>query len=79
MVTDLVTQLTEAATAAIANERASLESPVGHVRGVTIELTLSGAGQIHEAICFIERRTAAGALLGRHIKREPALPAEWGT
>ena len=42
--TDLEEQLVQAAEAAIRNERPSLESPVGHVRGVTIELVLTGAG-----------------------------------
>jgi hypothetical protein len=70
--TDLVTRLTEAAAAAIANERPSLESPVGHVHGLTIELVLTGAGQVHEAVCYVEWRTQGGALLARHIRKEPA-------
>ena len=72
MVTGLVTQLTEAATAAIANERASLESPVGRVRGVTIELVLTTQGQVHEAVCYVERRTQGGALLTRHMEKGSA-------
>jgi hypothetical protein len=72
MVTGLVTQLTEAATAAIANERASLESAVGHVRGVTLELVLTTQGQVHEAVCYVERRTQGGALLARHTGRGSA-------
>ena len=67
--TDLVTRLTEAAAAAIANERPGLESPVRHVRGVTIELVLTSQGQVHETICYVERRTGAGALLARHTGR----------
>ena len=70
--TDLVTRLTEAATAAILNERPSLESPVGHVRGVTLELVLSSQGQVTEATRYVERRTQGGALLARHIRKEPA-------
>jgi hypothetical protein len=35
--TDLVTRLTEAATAAIANERPALEHPVGRVVGLTLD------------------------------------------
>ena len=66
---DLVTRLQEAACAAIANERPVLESPVGHVRGVTIELVLSGSGQVHEAVAYVERRTQAGALLARKAGR----------
>jgi hypothetical protein len=63
---DLVQRLTEAAVAAILNERPSIEHPTGHVRGITVELLLSGQGQVHEAVCYVERRTSAGALLGRH-------------
>ena len=70
--TDLVIRLIEAATAAIANERPSLESPVGHVRGVTIELVLSSQGQVHEAVCYVERRTQGGALLKRQTGKGAA-------
>ena len=69
---DLEERLIRAVEAAIRNERASLESPVGHVRGVTIELVLTGAGQVHEAVCDVERRRSGGALLARHIRKEPA-------
>ena len=65
---DLVQRLTDAATAAIANERGALESPVGHVRGVTIELVIDGAGQVRESVAYVERRTSAGALLGRQVR-----------
>ena len=41
MVIGLGTRPTEAVAAAIANECASLESTVGHVRGVMIELVLT--------------------------------------
>ena len=70
--TDLVQRPTDAATAAIANERPSLEHPVGKVAGVTIELTLTGAGRVHEAVCYVERRTAGGALLARHVGKGAA-------
>ena len=66
---DLVERLTEAAAEAAANERPSLEHPIGHVRGVTIELTISSTGQIHECLVYVERRTSAGALLARHVKK----------
>ena len=69
---DLVTRLTDAATA-IANERPALESPVGPVRGVTIELVLTSQGQVHEAVCYVERRTSVGALLGRYAGKRGAV------
>ena len=65
MSVDLVTRLTEAAAAAIEAERPSLEHPVGKVTGVTIELTLTGVGQVAEAHVYVEHRTAGGALLAR--------------
>jgi hypothetical protein len=71
-VSDLVQRLTEAARLAIENEAPALTSPVGHVRGVTIELVLTSAGQVHEAVAYVERRTSAGALLARHVTKEPA-------
>ena len=40
----LVQRLTDAATAAIRNERRALESPVGRVAGLTIELVVDGSG-----------------------------------
>ena len=66
--TDLVETLIEAVASAIRNQQTALKSPVGHVRSVTVELVLTSAGQIHEAVCYVERRTAAGALLSRHTK-----------
>ncbi len=68
--TDLVQRLTDAATAAIANERPSLESPVGRVVGFTIELVIDGAGQVREAVAYVERRTSAGALPGRYAGKK---------
>jgi hypothetical protein len=73
MSSDLVRRLTEAAVAAIENERGALESPAaGHVRGVTIELILTSQGMVHEALAYVERRTSAGALLARHTKKGAA-------
>jgi hypothetical protein len=66
--TDLVQRLTEAATPAIENEAPALKSPVGHVRGVTVELVLTSVGQMLEAVAYVERRTQGGALLARHTK-----------
>lgn len=62
----LVERLTRAATAAIENERPCLEREPGHVRGLTLELTLTSAGTIHEAIAYIETRTSGTALLRRY-------------
>lgn len=67
--TDLVQRLTEAASAAIANERPSLEHRSETVRGLTIELTLTGAGKLVHATAYVERRTSAGALLNRYVGR----------
>jgi hypothetical protein len=72
--TDIVQRLTEAAAAAIANERPALEHPVGHVRGLTVELALTSTGQVSEAVAFVERRTAGPALLAGVTKKEGARP-----
>ena len=69
---DLVTRLQEAARLAIANERPSLEHPVGRVVGLTLELVIDGAGQVRESIAYVERRTSAGALLGRYAGKKGA-------
>lgn len=53
---DLIARLTDAACAAIANERPSLESGPGQVRGLTVELQISGSGAVTEATSFVERR-----------------------
>ena len=71
-VSDLVSKLTAAAVAAIANDRPALEHPVGHVRGVTVELVLTSARQVHEAHVFVERRTQGVALLAWRVGKEPA-------
>jgi hypothetical protein len=74
-VTDIVTRLQEAAAAAIANERPALESPVGKVRGLTVELALTSTGQVSEAVAFVERRTTGPALLaGKTTQKEHAWP-----
>jgi hypothetical protein len=70
--TDLEERLVQAAVAAIRNERPSLESPVGRVAGLTIELVIDGAGQVREPVAYVERRTAGGALLARHTGRGSA-------
>ena len=64
--TNLLARLTAAATAAIENERPALESPVGRVVGLTIELVINGAGQVRESVAYVERRTSGGALSARH-------------
>jgi hypothetical protein len=65
---DLVAKLTEAAAAAIENERPSLEHRPETVKGLTIELTLGGHGEISQAVVYLERRTKGPALLERHAK-----------
>jgi hypothetical protein len=69
MSVDLVARLTEAATAAIANERPSLEHRPETIRGLTVEVTLGKAGGLSDVIVYIERRTASGALLDHHTVR----------
>ena len=54
--TDLVTRLQEAAAAAIANERPTLEHRPEQVKGITLELELSRAGQVVEATCYVQRQ-----------------------
>jgi hypothetical protein len=68
---DLVRRLIEAAGAAIANERPALAHRPETVKGLTIELTLTGAGQVHDCVVYVERRTNMGALLGRYQAKEP--------
>ena len=65
MAVDMVAHITDAAAAAILNERPSLEHAPTTVRGVTIELTITRDGQVKDAITYVERRTSAGALLAR--------------
>lgn len=69
---DLVTRLQAAAAAAIANETPALTHPVGRVVGLTIELVIDGAGQVHESVAYVERRTAGGALLARQTGKGAA-------
>ena len=66
--TSLADRLADAARAAVLNERPSLEHPDGGIRGVTVELTLTGAGQLHEATCYVERRSKGPALLARQVR-----------
>lgn len=68
----LADRLADAARAAVLNERPSIEHPAGGVRGLTVELVLNGAGQLTEAVAFVERRTQGGALLARHAASGPA-------
>ena len=68
--TDLEDRLVQAAEAAIRNERPALVSPAGHVRGLTIELVIDGAGQVREAVAYVERRTSAGALMSRYAGKK---------
>lgn len=70
--TDLVTRLQTAAAAAIENETPALTHPVGRVVGLTIELVIDGAGQVRESVAYVERRTAGGALLARHMGKKGA-------
>jgi len=59
---DLVTRLTEVASAAIANERPALEHRPETIRGVTVEITLGKAGGLVDAIVYVERRTKVDRL-----------------
>jgi hypothetical protein len=61
-VSDLVTRLTEAATAAIENERQALGYRPETIRGLTVEVTLGPSGGLKDAIVYIERRTKADQL-----------------
>ena len=59
---DLVQRLTEAATAAIANERPALEHRPDTIRGVTVEVTLGKAGGLADVVVYVERRTKVDQL-----------------
>ncbi len=59
---DLVARLTDAATAAIRNERPALEHRPETIRGVTVEITLGKAGGLVDAVVYVERRTNVGRL-----------------
>src|SRR6266498_3825382 len=63
---DLVEKLTEAATAAIRNERPSLEHQPETVKGLTVEIVVGKDGRPGDVVVYLERRTQGGALLGRH-------------
>lgn len=63
---DLVARLADAAARAVTRQRRSLEhSEGGAVRGVTVEILLSGSGQIVETVAFIERRSQGGPVMKR--------------
>jgi hypothetical protein len=68
----LADRLADAARAAVLNERPSIEHPAGGVRGITVELVLTSAGQLHEAVAYVERRSRGSALLERHTAKGPA-------
>jgi len=61
-VSDLVTRLTEAATAAIENERQALGYRPETIRGLTFEVTLGKAGGLADVVVYVERRTKADQL-----------------
>ena len=60
---DLVSQLQEAARAAIENERPALGYRPETIRDLTVEVTLGRAGGLADVVVYVERRTSAGALL----------------
>jgi hypothetical protein len=68
--TDLVARLQEAACAAIAQERPSLEHLAGKVRGLTVELLMKSDSTVYEAVAFVERRTTGPALLAGTTARK---------
>ena len=57
---DLVERLQEAAAAAIADERPSLEYDQHHVTGICIELEIANGGAVIDGRCWVERRVKAG-------------------
>jgi hypothetical protein len=65
MPADLVDHLVTVTTAAIRNEAPALSHDPSTIRGVTIEATVGGDG-LADVLVYVERRTAAGALLSRH-------------
>ncbi len=69
MSADLVARLIEAAAAAIANERPTLEHRPEQVKGITLELELSRAGDVVEATCYVQRQYRVGR------SKATALPA----
>jgi hypothetical protein len=64
---DLVTRLQTGAVAAIANETPGLTSGAGQHQLDRHAADVTGAGQLHDAVCYVERRTQVGALLARPI------------
>ena len=53
---DLIARLTAAAAEVIANERPTLEHKPEQVKGVTLELEVSRAGDVVEATCYVQRQ-----------------------
>ena len=70
--TDLEERLVQAASAAIRNQTPALTGDAGYVKSITLELSLANGHQVVDSTCWVERRTSAGALLARHIGKEPA-------
>lgn len=64
--TDLITRLQEAATAAIQNERQGLSYDPARLRTVTVELEVSLSGHVVVGNCYIQRRGKASQ------RKEPA-------
>jgi len=56
-VSDLTLRLQEAAAAAIADERPSLEHEPARLRGIHIELEVRNNGAVIEGRCWVERAT----------------------
>ncbi len=59
---DLLTRLQAAASAALADLRPDLEREPQTIRGVTIEITLGPGGGLADAVSFVERRKKAAQL-----------------
>ena len=71
MSVDLIERLTEAAAAAIANERQGLEYAPERLRGIVLDLKIDGKGVVVEGVCYLERRV-------RPIRGDRPLPAGRG-
>ncbi len=71
MASDLIACVTEAATAAIANERQSLAYEPHRLRGIVLDLKIDAKGAIFEGTCYVERKTKA-------IRADRPMPAGRG-
>ena len=56
MSVDLVQRLAEAAAAAIANERPSLEHQPNQLRGIMLEIEISNGGAVLDATCHVTKK-----------------------